>query len=257
MPHVDVDGLFDELLQKLQAAGGCDVDALDTLRTFLQQLDRLVSEADEDDLDTFLEDSEDELSLALNDAEWRADSIGESATHCGDLLDLVYRHLVRFNENIEVILATNPYISPALIDKLAQSQYAWEEDGTTQALARNTSNEQVLAQLSTSDDNSTRYDVASNPHTPAEVLARLAQDVDISNSRWFIGRGLDSFIQVAVVNNPATPTETLAQIASGAYSFSLIDFETKHGWQLLSEQDLVDLQTSIATAAKARLSSQS
>lgn len=257
MPHMDVDGLFDELLEKLRAAGGCDVDALDALRTFLQQLDGLVSDDDEDDLDAFLEDCEDELSLALNDAEWRADSIGESATRCGDLLDLVYQHLVRFNENIEVILATNPYISPALIDKLSQSQYAWEEDGTTQALARNTSNEQVLAQLSTCDDSSTRYDVASNPHTPAEVLARLAQDVDISNSLWFIGRGLDSFIQVAVVNNPATPTETLAEIASGAFSFSLIDFETKHGWQLLSEQDLVDLQTSLATVAQARLSSQS
>jgi len=248
------DELLDELLDRLQAAGGCDALELNNLRIFLEQMDELVSNEDEDAVSEVFADSEEDFSLVLNDAEWRGNRIGPKATQCLELLDLVDKHLTKFNENIEVILATNPFISPALMERLSQSRFRWEEDGTTQTLARNTENELVLRQLANLDDNSTRYAVAANLHTPSDVLAQLAHDVDVSDSIWFSGSVLNSFIQTAVVGNPRTSPEILTAFASGELNFSLEDFENSHGSQLLTEQDLFDLSMYLAETARTRLS---
>ena len=250
----DDDQIFDEIVIRLRSARTCNAETLDELRGFLQELDEFAAEVDEDAISEVFDDSEDDLSFALNDSDWRSDQIGPQATRCAELLDLVYTHLAKFNENIEVILATNPFISQELAETLSKSNFRWEEDGTAQALARNTSDSQILRQLADSQNNSTRYAVAANPNTPSDLLAKMASDVDISDSLWISGKSLESFIQVAIANNPSTPLTTLNGFTQGEFDFSLQDFENAHGFQLIQEQDLADLRRVLAEIAHRRLS---
>jgi len=232
----------------------CDEKALDNLDTLLSRVIRKVraDEIEPIDVETFV-DLEEDLSLILNDAGFRNEDLGPNATKCQRLLELIYKRLVPFNENFEVVLALNPSLPDAIISKLIKSEFAWEEDGTTQALARATKDPAVLRKLSNSSENSTRYEVAANPLCPPDVLKKLAKDVEISDSLWFCNQGLESFIQVAVIRNSNTPTSVIEGFLTDEHHFSEQDFVSSHGWSLVSDGGLDALRAFLATEARNRL----
>lgn len=252
MRDLDTDQLLETVLGKVRAAASCNESALQELKTLLEGIDEANSN-DEDLLD-WCEEAEEEFNLILNDAEWRSAHVGPKATQCPELLILIFDYVVKYNENLEVVLASNPFIPEDLSQKLANSDFRWEEDGTTQTLARNTPREAVLRLLAESQDNSTRYAVAANEFTPPDVLALLARDVDISDSQWLTTGGNHmSFIQAAVVRNPQTGSDILHAFAAQQMNFSLEDFEQRHGYQLLVEQDLVNLREFLVQEAEQRV----
>ncbi len=163
-----------------------------------------------------LEDSQLEIYYLVNDAEWRSDEIGEGAIKDPRVFELLYKYICPEYEDIEVVLASSPFCPPSVIAQLEKSDYSWEEDGTTQALARNQSDPLLLTRLSQSEDSSTRYYVAENQATPPEVLAVLAADNEVSHSLFHMYR-YDSdptshcrtYIRHAVAENPKTPIEVL------------------------------------------------
>jgi hypothetical protein len=260
MKSIDFDYESEELNQLvfglIRSASSCDEKALDDLETLMGRVNRKIRadglEAME--VETFI-DLEEELSLILNDTGFRNEEAGPNATNCPRLLEIVYKKLVPFNENFEVVLAVNPFLPETIANKLIKSEFAWEEDGTTQALARATKNPAILQKLSKSWENSTRFEVAANPSCPPEVLEKLAKDVEISDSFWYCNYGIESFIQVAVVRNLNTPTSVVEGFLTGKYSFSEEDFIESHGWSLVSNGGLDELRTLLATEASKRLKS--
>ena len=255
---IDIDYESEELndlvFALIRSASSCDQRALDDLETLMNRVIRKIraDELEPMEVETFI-DLEDELSLILNDTGFRSEDAGPNATNCERLLEIVYKKLVPFNENFEVVLALNPFLPGAIVEKLIKSEFYWEEDGTTQALARATSNPAILQKLSKSKNNSTRYEVAANPSCPSDILEKLAHDVEISDSFWYCNNGMESFIQVAVVRNINTPRPVIEGFLTEKYFFSEQDFIKSHGWSLVSDGGLLELRTLLAKEASGRL----
>ena len=214
-----------KLLALVKSANSCDVAALSALETHLIGIWEYVRALESEDQSTdMMTDLEYELSEILNDSDFRAVS-GRNASKCSELFLLIMKYCCPLNENIEVVLALNKHIPLSIVEKLEESNFHWEEDGTTQALARTTTNPDLLRRLANSKENSTRYEVSANVNTPSEVLTDLIKDPDISDSLWYRGEGFPlSLIQYAVVSNPNTPAEALLEIVSGRLAISSSQF---------------------------------
>ena len=177
--------------------------------------------AEDEDCELFY-DLEDELCLIINDAEWRSDKVGKKVITDPVLLDLLAKYLNVLNENNEIIFATNPYISDFLKNKLAKSDFEWEEDGTQLALARNTSDPELLAKIAKSDSEGARFMVAMNPNTSPKTLHKLAQDLGQCNAQVSeIAFGeitrVNSYIRWAALKNPNCDNKTLQTYLNGKF----------------------------------------
>jgi len=179
-----------------------------------------------DDPEEFYVDMNEDFSLWINDGEWREDYAGEKAIQNGKIFELVHMYACPFNEDLEVVLASSPYCPRSVLDSLLKSTYMWEEDGTTQALARNQTNPEILHLLATNEDGSTRFFVATNQATSALTLELLSTDNGISESLGYMynygddpDRFSRTYIRYAVAENLNTSAETLqrmlGQIESG------------------------------------------
>ena len=165
-----------------------------------------------------------EVNEIINDHEWRSDQIGPKAIKNPDTLRVLFENLIPIDQNIEVVFATNPYTPKDLLIKLCDSDFDWEEDSTTSALARNTSDQEILSKLLTNADQSTKFSLASNLSIPPEFFAILAQDEGFSNHKlyWarFDGLGLlDCSVKFALLSNPNIPNGVLEKFVSGEFDF--------------------------------------
>lgn len=172
---------------------------------------------DEGEYQEIYVDIEFELAPILNGSDFRADCVTESAITDSQFLDLIYTYIAVHNENVEVVLATNPYISEDLKWKLAKSTFEWEEDGTRLALARNHSDQKLLAYLASEGNFNVRHQVALNPSTPPEVLENIAHDTAQCNfqmEEYLFGEvtSYKGFARWCVANNPSTDRSTLQKI---------------------------------------------
>jgi hypothetical protein len=188
---------------------------LKKLESLLKKIDKL------DDPYEAIMECEDYFSEWINDSEWRSDEIGDEAITDPKVFELVFQYICPHDPNIEVVLARSPNCPQALISKLELSDYGWEEDGTTQALARNQNDVGLLTRLAENPDPSTRYYVASNPSTTVTVLTQLAKDNGYSPSLVFMNkfdedpnRWVYSLIKFAVMSNPNTSQDILEDIYS-------------------------------------------
>jgi hypothetical protein len=208
------------------------------LKLYLDEVEAFCEE-DGIELSEFLEEAFpdvicEEAHEIINDSDWRSDEVGKKCVADPNILRELYEVLAKIDENTELIFATNPYTPIDVLEVLAESTFDWEEDGTSSTLARNTSNELLLRKLASSPDPSTRYSVAENPKTPADVLHSLAADEEFSEHMLYMAfdGGMSPLatdpaeemvkcsIKFAVIHNPKTPLETISRIASNAQNFS-------------------------------------
>jgi hypothetical protein len=171
-----------------------------------------------------------EVNEIINDHSWRSDLIGEKALKDQEILRDLFEILLPFDENIEVVFATNPYTPEDVLVKLCSSTFTWEEDSTTSALARNTKDQNILKQLLLVADESTKFSIAGNLNTPMEVLETLADDEGFSHHKlyWAHADGLEIFqcsIKYSVLHNPKTPFALIEKFASGEIEFKNNPFE--------------------------------
>lgn len=183
--------------------------------------------------DVFIDVICEEVNEIINDSDWRSDEVGEKCISDPDILRELYPILTTLEENIEIVFATNPNTPIDILDKLAESTFEWEEDGTASTLARNTNNAQLLRKLANNSEPSIRYSVASNPNTPSDVLLSLAADEDFSEHMVYVtfDGGLspvaidaaDELVKCAikfvVIHNVSTPLEAITQIANDDVNF--------------------------------------
>jgi len=165
-------------------------------------------------------DFEYEISEVLNGGEFRSDVNGDEATQDTEILSLIHKYICAHNENVEVVLAANPFISEDLKWKLAESEYEWEEDGTREALARNTQDPRLLTHLSEVGNDNVKHQVALNHATPIEALDRLSHETGQCNFQMeecLFGElsSFRGFIRWAVAQNPSTHFSTLEKIIKG------------------------------------------
>jgi hypothetical protein len=217
----DTDQALEDLNVLLDNACDGDATAIEELESHLKEIGTFIKDySDKDEMDNIYVDIEYEIVELVNDADWREDESGPNAIQNHDVLRLIYKYIAAENENVEVLLACNPHIPEDVLKELMASEFYWEEDGTQQALARNRKEDWVLRQLAGSDQDGVRYEVALNPHTPAEVLDSLAGDV--GQCDWRVGEikfGETSpyrgFIRWALIQNPGASKEALVKIAEG------------------------------------------
>jgi len=245
---------IEELLKLVKSAQTGDKVALAALESHLKTIKSYVRALEaEDEFTELMVELEDEFSMILNDSNFR-DECGLNASKCSGLFELVLKYCCPLNENIEVVLALNKFIPMSVIKKLEKSDFSWEEDGTTQALARTTNDPELLKRLAKSKENSTRYEVAVNQSTPPEVLSKLIRDYDISDSFWYCRAGIPtSLIQYAVVSNPCTPKVTLAEVVSGGHKFTALEFADVHGFSLFDSEDELEINKSVIAKAEEML----
>ena len=194
--------------------------------------------------DVFMDVICEEVHQIINDSDWRSDEVGKKCVVDAEVLRELYPVLVKIEENIELVFATNPNTPVDILQELAESTYDWEEDGTASTLARNTTNEHLLRKLAANSDPSTRYSVAGNPRTPEDILQLLSTDEQFSEHMMYVtfDGGMSPFatdpaeemvkcsIKFAVVHNPNTPLKTISQIASNEKNFketNLQSFDTE------------------------------
>jgi hypothetical protein len=193
-----------------------------------------------------------EVHELINGSSWRSDEVGTNCVTDSELLSGLFPVLVQIDQNNELVFATNPNTPKEIIEKLTQSTYSWEEDGTTNTLARNTTNPSILEKLSDSADSSTRFSVAANPHTPRNVLMKLASDEDFSQNRVYVSLDggmsphvtdlaseiVSCSIKYAVVNNLNTPSEIVHEIANKDNNFSAEKVESYFGVENVDDVNL-------------------
>ena len=189
-------------------------DSLEQIYNFLNQSNNLGEYSE------IYTDLEYEISEILNASDFRSDEVSDKATQDSEILTLVYKYICPHNENVEVVLATNPYLSDALKWELTKSEFEWEEDGTREALARNTHDPELLTHLSQVGNDNVKHQVALNPNTPFEVLDRLVHESGQCNFQMeecLFGElsSFRGFIRWAVAQNPNTQLFTLKQITEG------------------------------------------
>jgi hypothetical protein len=243
-----------QLLDLMKKAKTCDKDALTALEENLKKLKAYsrVQET-ENGYTEILLDLEDQFAKILNGAGLHKKTT-KNANKCAELFELVFKYCCPLNENIEVVLAGNEFIPLSIVKKLEKSTYNWESEGTTQTLARITTDSSLLQRLARSKENSTRYEVAANKSTSPEVLAKLAKDYDISDSLWYCNIGFPTaLIQYAVISNPSTPQEILHEVISGKYKITTTKFQAVHGWSLFEAEYELEINASVAAKAKKML----
>ena len=245
-----------ELLILLKNAKSGNESALTALEVHLKIIKSYVKAVEaNDDFTEILIDTEGDFSQILNDAGFR-DTPGPKPCKSHELFELVLKYCCPLNENIEVVLARNEFIPLTVTKKLEKSTFSWEEEGTTQTLARITKDADLLTRLSKSKENSTRYEVAANIHTPVEVLSKLAKDQDISDSLWYCSIGMPlSLIQFAVISNASTPRLVLESVIAGKHRLSADKFEKVHGFGLYNAEDEEELNEAVAIRARLSLKS--
>jgi hypothetical protein len=165
-------------------------------------------------------DVEYEISEVLNGGEFRSDVVGDQATQDTEILSLIHKYICPHNENVEVVLASNPNISESLKWELAGSEFEWEEDGTRETLARNTLDPKLLAHLSEVGNDNVKHQVALNQRTSIEVLDRLIHETGQCNFQMeecLFGEltTFRGFIRWAVVQNPNAQVFTLEKVTKG------------------------------------------
>ena len=243
-----------ELLILMKKAKSCDKRVLSALEVNLKKL-KAYSGVQEIEIgySEILLDLEDQFAKILNGAGLHKKTT-KNANRCPELFELVFKYCCPLNQNIEVVLARNEFIPPSLVKRLEKSTYGWESEGTTQVLARVTTDSNLLKRLAKSKENSTRYEVAANKSTPPEVLSKLVKDYDISDSFWYCNNGFPtSLIQYAVISNPSTPKEILHEVISGKYKITTTKFEAAHGRLVFEVEDEFEINASVAAKAKKML----
>ena len=217
----DTDQALEDLNVLLDNACDGDATAIKELESHLKEIETFIKDfGDKDEMDNIYVDIEYEIVELVNDADWREDEAGPNAIQNHDVLRLIYKYIASENENVEVLLACNPYIPEDVLKELMASEFYWEEDGTQQALARNRKEDWVLRQLAESDQEGVRYEVALNPHTPAEVLDSLVGDVGqcdwrVEEIKFGETSPYRGYIRWALIQNPNTSKEALVKIAEG------------------------------------------
>ena len=219
-----VDDFYD-LLEKIVA--GKKKPA--ALREFMESFEAACAKAELDSASVFSDYFDivcEGVSEIVNDSDFRSDELGDNATSDTELLSVIFESVMKYDENVGVVLATNTHTPIEILEKLAEWDYSWEEDSVTSALARNTDNVELLRKLALNEEGSTRFSVAENKLTPADVLEKLADDNDCSEHLLYMSKYsyddlalLQATVKYAVLTNPKTPMSTVDKFLSGAYRF--------------------------------------
>ena len=259
-----IERAFDAVVEAFEKCKNCSEESLVYLyeaQTELTQLFSSVVNSDDEfnseEIESFLvdlfSDKLDSVSEIVNDSDFFRSPSGDHATECNLTFRNLFGFFAKIDQNYEVILATNPNTPVDIQLELASSTFAWEEDGTAEALARTTTSEEVLRAIASSPINSARYEVAANPNTPADILERLATDFDISDSIWYVDlprKPWEPYIQFAVLNNPNTPKRVLESFVHQEYIYTSEDFERIHGFKLASDSDLAQMSSDFSNIAR-------
>lgn len=218
---VDEESLRENLIELVIEAKSGEQEDLKNLESYLTYIKNYIKHLGE--LGQYTEvllDLDEDFADILNDAKFRQNSVGPSATQCEDLFRLIYNYIAVENVNTQVILACNPFVPMDILEELILSEEYWEEDGTQQALARNTKDSWVLEKLSKSTQEVTRYEVAFNTSAPPEILEALVGDTGQCN--WQVEEikfgevsKYRSFIRWAVIQNPNAPEMALQKVIDG------------------------------------------
>lgn len=224
-----------------------------TLRDFMQSFEAACIKEELDPQTTFSDYFDvvcEGVSEIVNDSDFRSDEVGENVTSNTELLAILYESVMEFDENLGVVLATNPHTPVKILEELSDSTYSWEEDGVTNALARNTTNVEILKKLSINEEGATRFSVAQNESTPLEIVEALADDNGYSRHLLFMNKFeafpfIQSTVKYAVLTNPRTPATVVAQFSSGRYSFKAIG-----DLQNLPAEELDDLNSQLVKIAE-------
>lgn len=224
-----------EFMQKFEAA--CIKEDLDPFNVFSEYFD-VVCEG---------------VSEIVNDSDFRSDELGENATTDPEFLTALYDSLIEYDENVGVVLATNIHTPLEVLEKLTESTCSWEEDGVTNALARNTNNVEILRKLASNEEGSTRFSVAENTFTPIEIIETLADDNEYSDHLIYMNKYEDfpfiqSTVKYAVLSNPQTPARVVEQFSLGGYCF-----KAEGAVQTLSTEELDDLNKQLVKISKDKL----
>jgi hypothetical protein len=191
------------------------------LEKILSEIDIFLNASNEHgDYSDIYTDLEYEICEILNGSEFRSDEVCDGATKDSEILSLVYKYISPHNENVEVVLAANPYISETLKWELANSEFEWEEDGTRETLSRNSSDPELLSYLSEVGNDNVKHQVALNHATPLEILDRLIHETGQCNFQMeecLFGElsSFRGFIRWAVAQNPNTQVSTLEKVRNG------------------------------------------
>jgi len=243
---------FYELLEKIVAGKKKPT----VMRDFMQSFEEACMKAELDPQATFSDYFDvacEGVSEIVNDSDFRSDELGENASSNTEILTILYESVMEYDENLGVVLATNIHTPFEILEKLSDSDYSWEEDGVTNALARNTINIEILQKLSTNEEGSTRFSVAQNKLTPIEIIETLADDNDYSRHLLFMNKFeefpfIRSTVKYAVLTNPRTPATIVAQFSTGGYSF-----KSEGNLQSVPMEELDDLNSQLVKLAKDEL----
>ena len=217
----DEESIRENLINLVKEGKSCKANDLKKLEDYLTNIKSYMERIEESgEYTEVLIDLEDDLAEILNDANFRQDSIGQNATMCEELLRIIYNYIAIDNLNTQVLLACNPFIPMDILKELMVSEEYWEEDGTQQALARNRKEPWILEKLSQSDQEMTRYEVAFNSSTPAEILEYLVEDTGqcdwrVEEIKFGEVTKFQGFIRWAVIQNQNTPKATLQKVIDG------------------------------------------
>lgn len=218
---VDEESLRENLIELVIEAKSGEQEDLKNLENYLTHINNYIKHLGESgEYTKVLIDLEEDFADILNDAKFRQNSVGPSATQCEGLLRLIYNYIAVENVNTQVLLACNPFIPMDILEELILSEDYWEEDGTQQTLARTRTDSWALEKLSQSTQEMTRYEVAFNTSTPPEILEELVGDRGQCN--WRVEEikfgevsKYRSFIRWAVIQNPNTPKAALHKVVNG------------------------------------------
>jgi hypothetical protein len=246
----DITDDFYDLLEKIVA--GKKKPA--ALSEFMESFEVACAKAGQDSSNVFSEYFDivcEGVSEIVNDADFRSDELGENATTNPEILTLLFESVMKYDENVGVVLATNTHTPLEILEKLAEWDYSWEEDSVTNALARNTDKVEILRKLATHEEGSTRFSVAENKLTPSDVLEALADSNDCSDHLINMNRYGDhdftffqSMVKYAVLTNPMTPMSTIDKFLDGTNHF-----EQEGVLQYSSDEEINDLNAQLLKLA--------
>ena len=216
--EIEPDFLLDQLQKTVLEPTSVNIQELENL---LKRIDAYIEES-ELNAEDFYEDIHVDVAPIINGVEFRDDIVSEDATTNIESLQLVADYIAKADENVEVVLATNPFISEDLKWHLAESEFEWEEDGTREALARNQNDPKLLTHLAKIGNTNVRHQVALNHNTPADVLDNLAQDTDQCNFQMeecLFGEltAYRGFARWCVAQNPSTNLSTIKKILNNEF----------------------------------------
>jgi hypothetical protein len=246
-----VDDFYD-LLEKI-VAGKKKPNAL---KVFMEEFEAACLKTDFDPEATFSDYFDvvcEGVSEIVNDSDFRSDELGENATSNTEILTIIYESVMKYDENLGVVLVTNIHTPLEILEELSDSSYSWEEDGVTNALARNTTNVEILKKLATNEEGATRFSVAQNKLTPIEVIKTLCDDNGYSRHLLFMNKFevypfIQSTVKYAVVTNPRTPAKIVEEFSKGEYSF-----KSEGDLQSLPPEELDDLNLQLTKLALSEL----